>query len=779
MSWKIMDYERLDSLDGWVAIKSNVFEENETFKLGFIVQWNVIECKFAVTCHNRTLQRQRRREEQAPADTQTSWAGLFSVSDLRNVHRQLTGVSDVLGAFFPDLSAFEVGNLWDLLFLGRPSGLEEPDMDLDWPCRQLERYFSTAVDICGRTIVLDCLFAQDCRDVEEYFENLHEFKKKSMEDQVVRAREQLRKILQQHKAADKMVLLLKIYEEEDEAYKELVTVATQLYQYLLQPFRDMRELAMLCKMEIMKSLEFEDLGPKRIEALEKEAEEWRKRAQDAVSSIQDITVNYFVETSKALAGMLKQMEEDRQRFGPAAWASASPRLEKLKFMQAKEMLQHMRAKEMCLNRKKEDIRKSVESLADQRDSVESVDELEMQYYEAQLELYDVKFEILKNEELLLLAQIDTVRRQIKELKEEVVYYDTCENEEELHQAEQAGRSPRDASSPDLRDLQRRLQRLESKRGGICSRRAYLRNKKDQCMEAHELKHKQAQENETRFLQHHSIHLKREKKREEDQKKKEWVDKERERTLTRLKTFREKRQGQFVLKTHHPQAAVRNAPPLDLSQPMSIVSLTPVAEDNKAVSTRKSAQLLKKKNPRKQNDIAVHIFLPQRSEGVAPDEAAPVAPPPAPPPPAPPPPPPPPPLPAPPSTDPELLDQPMPLRCEKEGTAFGMKNTLKQNIGSMDEVLASLQRGQSLLRKVEASARPQTKGADNVRDSILSAIRQGVKLKKVQQAPETEGSRDTASDLERSIKAAMQRMKKVSSESDSEEQGDGQSGDWDC
>lgn len=44
---------------------------------------------------------------------------------------------------------------------------------------------------------------------------------------------------------------------------------------------------------------------------------------------------------------------------------------------------------------------------------DTVDQLELQFYEAQLELYDVKFEILKNEEQLLVAQIDTVRRQIK------------------------------------------------------------------------------------------------------------------------------------------------------------------------------------------------------------------------------------------------------------------------------------------------------------------------------------------------------------------------------
>lgn len=44
---------------------------------------------------------------------------------------------------------------------------------------------------------------------------------------------------------------------------------------------------------------------------------------------------------------------------------------------------------------------------------DSVDQLELQFYETQLELYDAKLEILKNEEQLLMAQMDTLRRQIK------------------------------------------------------------------------------------------------------------------------------------------------------------------------------------------------------------------------------------------------------------------------------------------------------------------------------------------------------------------------------
>lgn len=61
-------------------------------------------------------------------------------------------------------------------------------------------------------------------------------------------------LLDKHKVMESMVELLKIYQEEDEAYGCLVEATTELYQYLLQPFRDMRELAMLRRQQIKVSV---------------------------------------------------------------------------------------------------------------------------------------------------------------------------------------------------------------------------------------------------------------------------------------------------------------------------------------------------------------------------------------------------------------------------------------------------------------------------------------------------------------------------------------------
>ncbi|XP_063782043.1 WASP homolog-associated protein with actin, membranes and microtubules [Pseudophryne corroboree] len=758
-----MECERMDSLDGWVAVRPNVFEEPEPYRLGFIVAWNQVESKFAVTCHNRTLQRRRRREEEEDGE-QSSWAGLYTVQDLQHIHRQLSSVCSTLEHCFPRLPDPQpAGSMWTLLFPGAPSW-EGSTEELDAVCRTLEVYLGHAIEQCGRRIVLELLFPEDAQDAERYYENMHEFRRKSLEEQVARAKENLRTILHQHKNAEKMMCLLKVYEEEDEAFMELVSVATQFYQYLLQPFRDMRELAILYKLEILKSLELDDLGPKRIEALQKEADKWNARAKEAVSSIQSVTVNYFKETEKALAAMQKQMELDRRRFGQTTWSSVLPRLERIKSMLAKESLQHMRSKELCLNQKRADIKRNMKNLSETDEAMALVDELELQYYETQLELYDVQFEILKHEEMLLLAELNALRRQMKEKQEEVVYYDTCEDPQELQTFEQSHNN----HSSMYMMLRGKSQQLESKRVDICARRALLRNKKDQCIEAQELKQKQYQESQKQIQQHHCAQMKKDKKKEEERKKKEWVDQERQKTLQRLKSFKDKKESNVVLKTSRIQSRFSSN---------SHENLKPscIAKGHRSHPV----------------DIPVQIFVQKGNfdHGIPDDSTSashfpqpPTVPPPPPPPPAPPLPPPPPPPPLPPFTPLLAGSVPLPRAVEtlkpneplmlvdKTKPAIS-KTHLNQHSGSMEEVLASLKRGENLLHKVVQTQVP----VGNIRDNILTAIKQGVKLRKVSK---DHVKKEQESELEQSIKAAMQRMKKVSSDSEDEEKSEYVSGEWD-
>ncbi|KAF1435180.1 hypothetical protein FQV24_0015268, partial [Spheniscus mendiculus] len=597
-------------------------------------------------------------------------------------------------------------------------------------------------------------------------------------------------VLQQHKNADTMVALMKVYEEEDEAYQDLVTMATQFYQYLLQPFRDMRELATLYKLEILKSLQYDKLGPKRVAALQKDAEEWTKRAENAVCSIQDITVNYFKETVKALAAMHKQMEQDQERFGKTTWASALPRLENLKCMLAKETLQHLRARELCLKQKRAGIQKNMENLSEQEENLTVVEELEIQYYEMQLELYNVQLEVLKHEEMLLIVQLDTLRRQIKEKQDEVVYYDTCENPEELKVIEQT-MGQHYANLSEMTMLRQKTKQLETKRGTVCARRAYLRNKKDQCEASHRQRLQQAEESKKRFQQHHSIQIKRDKQKEEEKKKKAWISQERQKTLERLKTFREasiKCPAHVVLKTSHPQHLSPKLP-RSVTRQVAVLSPPPSSRARAAPEQPKSILLVEAKESKASHrntpaDIPVQIFVTdgdteqqKHSERLM---VSPSSPPPPPPPPPLPPPPPPPPLPLQLKTPSATEDKPLPLSSDSptESPALhkqddSSRRSINNYIGSMDEVLASVKRSEVHLRKVE-----QPNPYASVKDNILSAIRQGVKLRKVNRDTEKDVSKGSTNELERSIKAAIQRIKKVSADSEEEENNDQNNGEWD-
>uniref|UniRef100_UPI00398F67F2 WASP homolog-associated protein with actin, membranes and microtubules n=1 Tax=Pristiophorus japonicus TaxID=55135 RepID=UPI00398F67F2 len=246
-----MDAERPDSLEGWVAIRPDLFEEAERLRLRFLVAWNEVEGKFAVTCHKRPLRRSAEPEAPEPA----SWAALYDPHELRCIHRQLTGSCAALEPCLPALPELRRRGLWGLLFPGLTLAQgPEPAACLDTVCRELERYLGSAAELCGRRVLLESLFPETGPEAAEHDENLGQFRRRSLEQRVGRGRESLRQILHQHRAARDMVALQTIYQEEDEAYQELVTVATQFYQYLLQPFRDMREFASLCKQEALLSL---------------------------------------------------------------------------------------------------------------------------------------------------------------------------------------------------------------------------------------------------------------------------------------------------------------------------------------------------------------------------------------------------------------------------------------------------------------------------------------------------------------------------------------------
>lgn len=727
-----------------------------------------------------------------------SWAGLFSFQDLRAIHQQLCSVNSDLEPCLPVFPE-EPAGMWTVLF--GPAEVSETEMDE--LCYSLQVYLGHALDTCGWKILSQVLFTEN-DDPDEYYESLSELRQSGYEEALNRATKHLQELLEKHKAMDSMVELLELYEEEDQAYGGLLEASTQLYQYLLQPFRDMRELAMLRRQQIKISMENDYLGPRRIDALKKEDFDWQKKAQEAVLNIQEFTVKYFEITSRAQKGLYERMKVDQRKFGKSSWTAAVERMERLRYSVAKETLQLQRAREICLDQRKHTLREEMQSLCSSEDAMLLLDHMETQYYELQLQLYDIQAEILQCEELLLTAQLDSIRRQMTERQDEVVYYDTFESADDITDDDTIERE-------ELRRLQVNARQLEARRGRITAKRSYLRNKREVCVSNHSQKQ---QKRQTIFKDSARHQLKNEE--EDEERKNSRVSQERQRTLDRLRTFKQRYPGQVILKSTRLRVSHTRRRDRGRSVEMSNISEREESVDSRCqrqpLCLSTSVQTDPSSTLTTQPVTVLTASLPPLPVPSPADSScspcslssllgSPVSPPP--------PPPPPPPLPAKEELSPSASPGRQGRRVEGKSSAEELSlsplgpfiprffdssqlvsarkklrktpefDSHSRRVSSpMDEVLASLKRGSFHLRKVDQRILPPAKG-DEDPNSILVQIRKGVKLRRVpRKERKDQGELPASTDpLTRSIHEALRRIKEASPESDSDD--DGLTGpDWD-
>ncbi|XP_034026087.1 junction-mediating and -regulatory protein-like [Thalassophryne amazonica] len=871
-----MSFTMEDNVElGWVAVRPHAFEEKEKHKFVFIVAWNEVEGKFAITCHNRTAQRRSfgrdlpvattrdgdkpkwpesplrgkvakspiqgggftgcTSKTKSPSVTGTSpaktlispdlevlkstpddplpptfesldleevdrfsredcsWAGLFSFQDLRAVHQQLCSVSSELEPCLPVFPE-EPAGMWTVLF--GPAKISETEMEE--LCYSLQVYFGHALDTCGWKILSQVLFTEN-DDPDEYYESLSELRQSGYEEVLNHATKHLQELLEKHRSMESMVELLELYEEEDQAYGGLLEASTQLYQYLLQPFRDMRELAMLRRQQIKISMDNDYLGPRRIEALKKEDTDWQKKAQEAVLSIQEFTVKYFEITARAQKGLYERMKVDQRKFGKASWTAAVERMERLRYMVTKETLQLQRAREICLEQRKHTLREEMQSLYSSDDAMVLLDHMEAQYYELQLQLYDIQADILQCEELLLTAQLDSIRRQMTERQDEVVYYDTYESPDAITEDDPADRE-------EVRRLQSSARQLEARRGRIAAKRSYLRNKREICVSSHaEKQHKrQPMQDYHRVLQLNE--------EEDEERRNSRVSQERQRTLDRLRTFKQRYPGQVILKSTRLRAghfrrrergkSVETGGRREREERADFVCIQPL---DRPLCSSTSVQTDPSTTLTMQPVAALAVSLPPQPAPTTAESScspcslssllpSPITPPPPPPP--------------PPLVKGELSPSGSPDQqrhrqmAERKSSAEDLclsplspfiprffdssqlvsarkklRKTPEFEANSrrvsspMDEVLASLKRGSFHLRKVDQRPLPPPLGDDDP-NSILAQIRRGVKLRRVpRKERKDQGELPVSKDpLTRSIHEVLRRIKEASPESDSDDDG---------
>ena len=282
-----MDTHLLESLDDFVAVKSNPFKDTSAKKkLTFHAAWNNVENKLAVTClpHSRTVSDQKIE----------GWGGAFSFHELSSVHEQLCLVHPVLHPYLPTLP-YEPRGLWAYF-----SSVEIPDDNL---CTRIENYLQRALDVCGKNLLISTIFEEHSYD--QYFENISELKRASYDKEISNADDAFKNVLFRRDNATNMCEMCVVYEEEDEALRKLNTCLAQLYNYLLQPFLDMRELSYGKVREAKNGLQNPDYGERRKKEYSDMFSEWQESYGRAIDSIHDLYIEYYTKTVQLLQGKFK------------------------------------------------------------------------------------------------------------------------------------------------------------------------------------------------------------------------------------------------------------------------------------------------------------------------------------------------------------------------------------------------------------------------------------------------------------------------------------------
>lgn len=223
----MLEVERMDSLEGWVAVKENAFKDKTTPpQLAFLVSWHDVEHKVAVTC--RTRSRVAR-----DTDDCSGRSAAFTLQELKGVHRVLKLVHPGLDGFFPHLPDQPRG-VWAVFYSPRVP------RNIEGICQALERYFSRALETCKESLLMATLFEEP--DTTEYFESMGELKKQGLLEEIRNAEEELRNVGFERDQCFTMKDVAEAYSREDVTAGKLLNALAQFYNWELQPFVDLREV---------------------------------------------------------------------------------------------------------------------------------------------------------------------------------------------------------------------------------------------------------------------------------------------------------------------------------------------------------------------------------------------------------------------------------------------------------------------------------------------------------------------------------------------------------
>ena len=144
----------------------------------------------------------------------------------------------------------------------------------------------------------------DDHSYNEYFESVGELQRREYDSDLTNAEEELQNVLFLRDGSVNMQDMVSNYELEDEALLKINVSLAKLYNYLLQPFLDMREISFSKLQTARRGLANPNLGDRPKREFAKMFSEWQTNYIHALDSIQQLYMKYYSKTVKLQQGGL-------------------------------------------------------------------------------------------------------------------------------------------------------------------------------------------------------------------------------------------------------------------------------------------------------------------------------------------------------------------------------------------------------------------------------------------------------------------------------------------
>ncbi|ELT97635.1 hypothetical protein CAPTEDRAFT_208953, partial [Capitella teleta] len=399
-----------DSLEDWVAIKEQPFliEEPSKNKLLFNVSWEETSCRLNVLL-----------KEVAPGirgKVLSSWEGAYTFSELHAIHEQLCLVHPSLTGHLPILPR-EPRGMW--------AYISSPDPPSKTICQEVLNYLRLADTFCGQKLLVETLFED--HSYEEYFEKISELRRRTHDESVQNSEDQLANVIFLRDGSINLLDRVETYRLEDEAIFKWNVCTAELYDYLMKPFIDMRELAFNKLREAKAALDDPDLGLNSKEEYASMFTEWQETYVHALDSIQELYLQYYHKTVKVLRDAKQRMLDDQKQFGKISFeALGSERLNRISEDLSLESLQLLHNRKKHFENQRDKIKQQIASLEEKPEGIEQeVKVLERKIYDWQVKILDVQHEILDQEEEQLRVVISRITANMSGNAPQLCWFPAC------------------------------------------------------------------------------------------------------------------------------------------------------------------------------------------------------------------------------------------------------------------------------------------------------------------------------------------------------------------